>query len=249
MRLQDKVAIVTGSTSGIGKAAAQRFAAEGAKVTIVGRNAEHGQGIQRVLREQAADQGAGDALFVQADLLRPDDIRSVVDATLGRWGQVDILVNNAAVMTFTRIADLDEAEWDKVLGVNLKAAFLFAKHCLAHMRAGSAIVNVSSVHAQSTSPTVVPYAASKGGIEAFTRGLAVECAEQKIRVNALRPGAVDTPMLWGNPNVKSGAETIDPSDVGKPEEIAAAILFLASDEASFVTGAVLNVDGGRLSQL
>ena len=249
MRLRDKAAIVTGSTSGIGKAAAERFAAEGAMVTVVGRNAEHGQAIERELKELTASEGAGDALFVQADVSRPDDVRKVVDATVGRWGRVDILVNNAAVMTFTPIAELDEADWDKVLGVNLKAAFLFAKHCLPHMRAGGAIVNVSSVHAQSTSPTVVPYAASKGGLEAFTRGLAVECAEQKIRVNALRPGAVDTPMLWGNPNVKSGAETIDPSDVGKPEEIAAAILFLASDEAAFITGAVLNVDGGRLAKL
>lgn len=196
MRLRDKVAIVTGSTSGIGEAAAERFAAEGGKVTTFGRNAEHGQVLERELRGKAAGQGAGDSLFVPADVSRPDDIRKVVDATLGHWGQADILVNNAAIMALTRIADLEEADWDKVLGVNLKAAFLFAKHCL--VGAGGAIVNVSSVHAQSTSPTVVPDAASKGGTEAFTRGLAVECGKQKIRVNALRPGAVNTPMLWGN---------------------------------------------------
>ena len=249
MRLRDKVAIVTGSTSGIGKAVAERFVAEGAKVAIVGRNAEHGQSLERDLRHRATRQEAGDALFVRADVSRPEDIREVVSAAVERWGQLDILVNNAAAMSFQRITDLDEADWDKVLGVNLKAAFLFAKHSLPHMRQGGAIVNVSSVHAQSTSPTVVPYAASKGGLEAFTRGLAVECAGQKIRVNALRPGAVDTPMLWNAPNVKSGAEKIDPSAVAQPKEIAAAILFLASDEAAFVTGAVLNVDGGRLAQL
>ena len=249
MRLLDKVAIITGSTSGIGKAAAERFLAEGARVAIVGRNVERGQAIERGLRERATGRGAGDALFVRTDVSRPEDVRKVVDATVERWGRVDVLVNNAAMMTFERVVDLDDADWDELLGVNLKAAFLFAKHCLPHMREGGAIVNVSSVHARSTSPAVVPYAASKAGLEAFTRGLAVECAERGIRVNALRPGAIDTPMLWGNPNLRSGAETIDPSDVGKPEEVAAAILFLASDEATFVTGAVLNVDGGRLARL
>lgn len=249
MRLRNKVAIVTGSTSGIGKATAERFVLEGAMVVIVGRNAESGRAVEQTLRERSANQQAGDALFVPADVSRAGDIEAVVNAAVERWGRIDVLVNNAAMMTFKRIIDLDEADWDRVLDTNLKAAFLFSKKCLPHMGAGSAIVNVSSVHAQSTSPTVVPYATSKGGLEAFTRGLAVECAEQKVRVNALRPGAVDTPMLWGNPNVKSGAEKIDSSDVGKPEDIAAAILFLASDEASFVTGAVLNVDGGRLAQL
>jgi glucose 1-dehydrogenase len=144
MRLRDKVAIVTGSTSGIGKAVAERFVAEGAKVAIVGRNAEHGQTLERDLRQRATRQEAGDALFVRADVSRPEDIREVVSAAVERWEQLDILVNNAAVMTFQRIADLDEADWDKVLGVNLKAAFLFTKHCLPHMREGGAIVNVSS---------------------------------------------------------------------------------------------------------
>ena len=248
MRLRDKVAIVTGSTSGIGKAVAERFVAEGAKVAIVGRNAENGQSLERDLRHSATRQEAGDALFVRADVSRPEDIREVVSAAVERWGQLDILVNNAAVMTFQRIADLDEADWDKVLGVNLKAAFLFAKHSLPHMRQGGAIVNVSPVHAVHQ-PDRCSLRSLERGLEAFTRGLAVECAGQKIRVNALRPGAVDTPMLWNNPNVKSEAEKIDPSAVAQPKEIAAAILFLASDEAAFVTGAVLNVDGGRLAQL
>lgn len=152
-------------------------------------------------------------------------------------------------MTFESVADLAEDDWDKVLNVNLKAAFLLVKHALGHMRTGGAIVNISSVHAGATTANVVPYAASKGGLEAFTRGLAVELKERKIRVNALRPGAVNTPMLWENPNVKAGREKIDPATVGQPEEIAAAILFLASDDASFVTGAVLDVDGGRLAEL
>lgn len=116
------------------------------------------------------------------------------------------------------------------------------------MPPGSSIVNVSSVHAHKTTVNVVPYAASKGAIEAFTRGFSLEMASRKIRVNAVAPGAVDTPMLWDNPNVKSGAEKISGA-VGKPEDLAAAICFVASDEAAFINGATLVVDGGRLAQL
>lgn len=249
MRLRDRVAIITGSTSGIGKVTAERFVAEGARVTVIGRSEEEGRAIERDLKERAARQQAGDALYARTDVSRTDDVRRAVEATVERWGRVDILVNNAAVMTFDRIVDLDESDWDRVLAVNLKGAFLFAKYCLPHMRPGGSIVNVSSVHAQATGPTVVPYAASKGALEAFTRGLAVECDEQKIRVNAIRPGSVDTPMLWENPSVKSGAEQVVPLELGQPGEIAAAVLFLASAEASFITGAVLDVDGGRLAHL
>ncbi len=249
MRLRDKVAIITGSTSGIGKATAQRFVGEGARVTIIGRSTDEGRAVEQELRDLVARQQTGDALYVQTDVSIAADVRQAVSVTLDRWGRVDILVNNAATMTFARVVDLEEADWDKVLAVNLKAAFLFTKYCIPHMAPGSAIVNVSSVHAQATGPTVVPYAASKGGLEAFTRGLAVELDEQHIRVNAIRPGSVDTPMLWENPSVKSGEEQVVPLELGQPEEIAAAILFLASDEASFITGAVLDVDGGRLAHL
>lgn len=249
MRFRDKVAIITGSTSGIGKAAAERFVAEGARVTVIGRNAKAGEATQEQLRRLAADQKAGDAVFALTDVSRSEEVGAAVRGTVQRWGRVDVLVINAATMTFKRIVELEEADWDKVLDVNLKSAFLFAKHCIPHMPPGSAIVNVSSVHADATGPTVAPYAASKGGLEAFTRALAVEYDEQRIRVNALRPGSVDTPMLWENPSVKSGKEKVAPLELGKPEQIAAVILFLASEEASFVNGAVLNVDGGRLAHL
>lgn len=248
MRLRDKVAIITGSTSGIGRAAAERFVTEGARVTVIGRREEEGRLVEQELRRLALESG-GDGLFVRTDLLQTADIRAAVTATVERWGRVDILVNNAALMTFDRMVELEEADWERVLGVNLTGAFRFVKQCLTHMGPGSVILNVSSVHAQATGPGVVPYAASKGGLEAFTRGLAVELDEQKIRVNALRPGAVDTPMLWDNPNVQSGAEKVVPLELGQPEQIAAALLFLASDEAAFITGAVLNVDGGRLAHL
>lgn len=144
------------------------------------------------------------------------DVQRVIQAAVGRWGRIDILVNNAAMMTFDPITDLSEEDWDVVLAVNLKAPFLFSKFALPHMQDRAAIVNVSSVHAAATTRTVVPYASAKGGLEAFTRALAVELRDRGIRVNALRLGAIDTPMLWNNPNVKSGAEKIDPADVGNP---------------------------------
>jgi glucose 1-dehydrogenase len=246
MRLTGKIGIVTGATSGIGKATAEQLAAEGARVAIVGRNADAGAAIVRALEDR---HGAGAAMFIPADLARPEDAKAIVERTVEAWGRVDVLVNNAAVMTFTPVSELDEADWDRVIGVNLKAAFLLAKHAIGHMSQGGAIVNVSSVHAVATSALAVPYAASKGGLEALTRGLAVELKPQGIRVNAVRLGAIDTPMLWGNPNVQSGAEQVDPAMVGTPEDAAAAIAFLAGPGAAFITGAVLDVDGGRLAHL
>jgi len=144
--------------------------------------------------------------------------------------------------------DLEDAEFDRVLAVNLRSVFLFCKYAAPHMPPGSAVVNVSSVHAHETEAGVAPYAASKGGMEAFTRALALEWRPRKIRINCVAPGAVDTPMLWNNPNVKSGRETVGGA-VGAPEDLAAAICFLASDEAKFVKGTTLIADGARLDVL
>jgi glucose 1-dehydrogenase len=124
------------------------------------------------------------------------------------------------MMTFTPIVELPDQDWDRVLAVNLRSVFLFCKYGVPHMPAGGAIVNISSVHAHETTKNVVPYASSKGGMEAFTRGFSEELAQRKIRINCVAPGAVDTPMLWSNPNVKSGAEKIQGA-IGKPEDIAA----------------------------
>ena len=245
MKLAGKVAIITGATSGVGRATAARFVAEGARVVVVGRTANHGADTIAQLNASTPDS----AIFVAADVSRSADVVAIVTAAVARFGRIDILVNNAATMTFTPILDLSETEWDHVFDVNLKAAFLLAKHAVPHMASGGAVINVSSVHARATSAGVVPYAASKGGLEAFTRGLAVELDPRGIRVNAVRLGAIDTPMLWGNPNVVSGAEKIDHSKVGRPEDAAAAILFLTTADAAFVTGAVLEVDGGRLANL
>jgi glucose 1-dehydrogenase len=244
MRLKDKVAIVTGSTSGIGRATAELFARQGARVLVTGRNRSEGEEVVAGLA------GApGEAAFFAADLGAPNGPDAVVQAAIERWQRVDILINNAAMMTFDRIDCLSLEDWDRVLNVNLRAPFQLARAVLPHMRDGGAIVNISSVHAAETMAGVVPYAASKGGLEAFTRGLAVELRERDIRVNVARLGAVDTPMLWNNPNVKAGREVIDPKDVGAPEDVAEAVLFLAGVESAFITGAILNVDGGRLAAL
>ncbi len=242
MRFKDKVCIVTGGTSGIGRATAVRMAAEGGKVLIVGRNEDE---ANEVIAEITGK--GGEAQFAKTELENLGEIEAAVNQAVKAWGKVDVLVNDAALMTFTPIVDLAMDDWEKVMNVNLRAMFLFCKLCIPHMN-GGAIVNVSSVHAHQTTPNVVPYATSKGGIEAFTRGLSLEHPITKLRINAVAPGAVDTPMLWDNPNVKSGQEKVE-GVIGKPEDIAAAICFLAADEACFINGTTLVADGGRLDIL
>lgn len=243
MRFSDKVCIVTGGGSGIGRAAALRFAAEGGSVVVADLNPDHGNQSVRLITDKG-----GRAVFVPCDVSRGDQVRAAVKAAVDRWGRVDVVVNNAAMMTFLPIVDLPESDWDHVLAVNLKSVFLFCKYAVPHMPEGGAIVNTSSVHAHETEGGVGPYAASKGGVEAFARELALELEPRKIRVNCVAPGAVDTPMLWDNPNVKSGKEKIRGA-VGEPEDIAAAICFLASEEARFINGTTLIADGARLDIL
>jgi NAD(P)-dependent dehydrogenase (short-subunit alcohol dehydrogenase family) len=243
MRFQGKVCIVTGGGSGIGRATCQRMAREGGRVAVVDFNAENGNQTVRLI-----ESAGGESMFQSADIADPAQVQRAVQSVVDRWQAVHILVNNAAFMTFQPVVDLTVEQWDRVLAVNLRAVFLFCKHALPHMPPGSAIVNTSSVHAHETTQNVAPYAASKGGMEAFTRALALECEGPKVRVNCVAPGAVDTPMLWDNPNIRSGKEKIQGA-VGKPEDIAAAICFLASDEARFITGTTLVADGGRLDIL
>jgi len=243
MRFKDKVSIVSGGGSGIGRATCKRFAAEGGHVVVVDLNEEHGNETVRMIT------GVGEqAIFAKADVSNSAEVQRAVKAAVEKWGKIDVIVNDAAMMTFKPIVELADEDWDKVLAVNLRSVFLFCKYGVPHMPAGGSIINISSVHAHETTRSVVPYASSKGGMEAFTRGFSEELAERKIRVNAVAPGAVDTPMLWSNPNVKSGVEKIKGA-IGKPEDIAAAICFLASAEARFITGTTLIVDGGRLDIL
>jgi glucose 1-dehydrogenase len=243
MRFSNRVCMVSGAGSGIGKACAMQFAREGGKVTVIDLNEQNGN--QTVQEISAAK---GETIFAKCDVGNPAQIQAAVKATTDKWKKVDVVVNDAAMMTFKPILELPDEDWDKVLNVNIRSVFLFCKYSVPHMGAGSAIVNISSVHAHETTKNVVPYASSKGAMEAFTRGFSEEIASKKIRINCVAPGAVDTPMLWNNPNIKSGVEKVEGA-IGKPEDIAAAVCFLASPEARFITGTTLIVDGGRLDIL
>jgi glucose 1-dehydrogenase len=243
VRFSGKTCIVTGGGSGIGRATCLRMAAEGGRLVVVDLRAEAAQATVAEIKASG-----GEATAATADVGNGAQVAAVIDQAVSAYGTLNVVVNDAAMMTFTPIVEISDADFFKVINVNLGSVFYFSKLGAPHMPPGSAIVNVSSVHAHKTTENVVPYAASKGAIEAFTRGFSLEMAARKIRVNAVAPGAVDTPMLWNNPNVKSGAEKITGA-VGKPEDLAAAICFLASDEAEFINGATLIVDGGRLAQL
>lgn len=249
MLLPDKVAVITGATAGIGAAAAYAFAEAGAKVAVIGRNDARGTAVQQQLQQIRTARGPGDAQYIRADVARAEDVKHAISVILARWGRIDILINNAAIMTHERVLDLTEAAWDDVIAINLRGAFLWSKYAIPHMAESSAIINVSSVHAIATDAGSAPYAASKGALEAFTRALSIECFERGIRVNALRLGSVDTEMLRQNPNVTSGTEEMSPREIAKPEEIARVMVFLSSPAAAFINGAVLDVDGGRLANL
>ena len=245
MRFDEKVVIVTGGAGGIGLATAKRFGVEGARVFVVD--------LEKEKADKAADEvrsaGAPDAIGVVCDVADEDQVESTVAKSIERFGRLDVIVNNAGLMVFKPIVEQTGDDWLKILKVDLLGAFFFTRNAFLKMKPGGAIVNVSSVHAVETTPLVASYAAAKSALLSLTRSAALEGTPLGIRINAVLPGAVDTPMLWNNPNIMSGVEKIDPKDVGKPGDIADAIVYLASDDAKFVQGAALLVDGGRLSRL
>lgn len=243
-RFEQRSVIVTGACGGIGLATARRFAVEGARLALVDRGGDANAAI-----DACKSAGASDVFAITCDAADPQQVADACAQTLQRLGAIDVVVNVAGMMVFKSLADHTPEDWQRVLGVNLLGAAWFTQQALRHMRSGGAIVNVSSVHARMTSPLVASYAASKAALLSLTRSAAIEGKPLGIRANAILPGAVDTPMLWSNPNLQSGAETIAPDDVGSPDAIAAAIAFLASTDAAFVSGASLEVDGGRLAKL
>jgi NAD(P)-dependent dehydrogenase (short-subunit alcohol dehydrogenase family) len=254
MQLKGKVAIVTGAGRGIGRAIAQVFAAEGAAVVVAARTASEGN--ECVADIQAA---GGEAFYQQTDVSQRVDVQRLVDACLERYGRLDILVNNAGIGGPGKpLYESDEEDWDLVLDTNLKGCFLGMRYAIPPMReaGGGAIINLSSVLAEHTLPGCTAYSASKAGIIALTRATALEVGQHGIRVNCIQPGSTDTPMMWEGLD-EAGRREIEPlvaaaaplGKVGSPEEIAQAALFLASDAASFITGASLLVDGGLLTRI
>jgi NAD(P)-dependent dehydrogenase (short-subunit alcohol dehydrogenase family) len=238
-------AIVTGAASGIGLATAKRLGSEGALVVIAGRDQQKCDAAA----EECRRAGAPDAIGVICDVSDEQAVENCVTAAFARFNRLDVVVNNAGVMVVKPLVEHTTDDWEKVFRVDLLGAFYFTKQAFMRMKPGGTIVNISSVHAEETTPQVVAYAAAKTAILSLTRSAALEGTPLGIRVNAVLPGAVDTPMLWENPNVRSGVEPIDPADVGRPEDIAAVIAYLASSDAHFIQGAAVRADGGRLARL
>lgn len=246
-RFQGKVVIVTGAAGGIGAATARRFAAEGAALVLVDLStaAAKRQAVMEVCR---AD-GASDLLGLDCDVSREDDVAAVMKTAMAHFGHVDVVVNVAGYMAFKLIQDFSGDEWRRLMDVNFMGAVYFTQAALRVMKPGSAIVNISSIHAFQTTARVAPYAAAKAAVASLTRSTAIEGKVLGIRVNAVAPGAIDTQMFRTSPTIASGEETVPDSMLGQPESIAAVVAFLASGDAGFMTGSVVTADGGRLSSL
>src|SRR5262249_22810918 len=253
MKLKDRVAIITGATSGIGEASALLFAEEGARVTVTGRDEERGR---KAVAAMAANGGA--AVFVRADVRFPRDCERVVGETLRAFGgRLDILFNNAGVFHPHTAIDCTEEEWDATVDSSLKGAWLMAKYALPTMIAQGrgVIINQASGWGIQGGDQAVAYCAAKGGLVVMTKAMAIDHGPQGIRVNCLCPGDVDTPMLPADAEARGlkladymkGAANRPLGRVGTPAELARAALFLASDDSSFMTGAALVVDGGGIA--
>jgi NAD(P)-dependent dehydrogenase (short-subunit alcohol dehydrogenase family) len=252
MKLAGKAAIVTGGTYGIGNAIAALFAGEGADVAMAGRGEVKGKAALEALR------GAGGrVIFVKADVSKDVDVRRLVEETKEKFGRIDILVNNAGINPVGTVLDTTEETWDRIMAINLKGPFLCCKHVIPHMKeaGGGSIVNIGSINSLMASENEVAYDASKGGVLMFTKATALDFAREKIRVNCICPGAIDTPLLraiFGESPDPGGMEAAmvkryPLKRMGAPGDIAKAALFLASDDSSFMTGAAVAVDGGILA--
>jgi len=248
MRLRRKVALITGAASGIGRAIALLFAQEGAQVVAADWNRSSGEACVTAIR-----QSGGEALFVQADVAQETDVQRMVQTAVTTYGPLNILVNNAGIEMAGTVVDVSQDEWDRLMAINLRGVFLCSKHAILAMRAagGGAIVNVASTLGLVGGHECAAYCASKGGVVALTRAMALDHASEGIRINCVCPGPVDTPLLrrFASPEeLEEIRQTLPLGRLAAPEEIASAVLYLVSDEASFVTGAIWTVDGGSTAQ-
>jgi NAD(P)-dependent dehydrogenase (short-subunit alcohol dehydrogenase family) len=253
MTFENQVAIVTGAAKGIGWGIAKVFSEKGAKVVVVDWDEANGRKTAEELRAKG-----GEAIFVHCDVSNEEQVKAMIDTAIQTFGRIDILVNNAGIGVYKSVLDTTSEDWDRCQAVNLKGVFLCSKYAIPHMQklGKGAIVNISSVHSYATVNGVAPYAASKGGITALTRNMAIDYGPA-IRVNSIAPGWVLTPLIQ---SIFDSYD--DPADqqrqverrqvmkrIGVPEDVGYAAAFLASGEASFITGVQLFVDGGLTAQL
>ncbi|HHW58364.1 MAG TPA: SDR family oxidoreductase [Clostridia bacterium] len=247
MDFNGKVVIVTGGGQGIGQCIARTFAEKGAKVVIADIDDEAG-----IENEEYIKSKGGDSLFVHTDVSLEEDVKNMVDKTIKAYGKIDILINNAGIGAGGTIYTRPMEEWDRVINVNLRGTYMCSKYVAPHMRdnGGGVIINIASTRAFMSEPHTEPYSASKGGIIALTHSLAISLSYDKIRVNSISPGLIEVSEWKKSKEAKKPQLTEEDhlqhpaGRVGKPEDIANACLFLCSEEASFITGANLIVDGG-----
>jgi NAD(P)-dependent dehydrogenase (short-subunit alcohol dehydrogenase family) len=249
MKLIGKVAIVTGAASGIGRASAIAFAREGAKVVVADRNRRDGEGTALAIVAEGRE-----ACFMQIDVSKEADISRMIEDTNARWGRIDILFNNAGVLLVKPIEEMTEQEWDRVMAINVKAAFFAVKHAVPHMRrnSGGAILNTGSIASLAGQLGTPVYSTSKGAIALLTKSLALDLGRDGIRVNCICPGITDTPMLRehlgqgskGDARIKARLSRVPLGAILSPEDVARAALYLVSDDSAGITGVLHVVDGG-----
>ena len=246
MRFQEQVAVITGAARGIGRAIALAFVAEGAKAALVDINSE----LLERLREEIVRQG-GEALSVPCDISKSSDVKEMANQVLNTFGRIDVLVNNAGIIRRGTIETVTEEDWDRVIAINLKGTFNCCKAVVEPMKrqGGGKIVNVSSISGKTGDITSAPgYGSSKAGGDALMKTLARQLAPYGIRANAVAPHAIETEMSaqWSEERRREIIAAIPLGRPGRPEDVAQAVLFLASDAASFITGEILDVNGGAL---
>ena len=250
MRLEGKVALISGGARGQGAVEAKLFAREGAKVVFGDILDESGKQVEAEIHE-----AGGEAAYVHLDVTREDDWRTAVNTAIDRYGKLDILVNNAGILIRKGIEDTTEEDWDRIMGVNAKGAFLGTKHSIPAMRqaGGGSIVNISSTAGLVASPSgSASYTASKGAVRLLTKSTAVQYAKEGIRCNSIHPGPIDTDMIretfTDSAKLEERMQRLPIRRVGTADEIAYGVQYLASEETSFVTGSELVIDGGTTAQ-